>query len=98
MAKTKKKEEVIDFTRPEKITDEQLKHMQEMLSVVNKAHFEIGTMESRKHELMHGIEDTKKGLGDLQQEFEKAYGTYDVNVVNGTINYPKENGEANKKD
>jgi hypothetical protein len=98
MAKTKKKEKVIDFTRPEKITDEQLKHMQEMLSIVNKAHFEIGTMESRKHELMHGIEDTKKGLADLQQEFQKAYGTFDVNVVNGTINYPAENGELNKED
>jgi len=98
MTKTKKKEKVIDFTKPEKITDEQLKHMQEMLSIVNKAHFEIGTMESRKHEIMHGIEDTKKGLGKLQEEFQKAYGTYDVNVVDGTINYPKENGKANKKD
>ena len=93
MAK-KKKEEVIDFTKPEKITDEQLKNMQDMLSIVNKAHFEIGTMESRKHELMHGIEDTKKGLGKLQEEFQKAYGTYDINVQNGVINYPKENGQA----
>ena len=100
MAKTKKKkqEEVIDFTRPEKITDEQLKHMQEMLSIVNKAHFEIGTMESRKHEIMHGIEETKKALGKLQEEFQKAYGTFDINVVDGTINYPKENGTVDKKD
>jgi hypothetical protein len=97
MAK-KNKEEVIDFTKPEKITDEQLKNMQEMLSVVNKAHFEIGTMESRKHELMHGIQDTKNNLGKLQEEFTKAYGTYDINVQDGVINYPKENGEANKKD
>ena len=93
----KKKEKVVDFTRPEKITDEQLKHMREMLSIVNKAHFEIGTMESRKHDLMHGITETKKGLSKLQEEFEKAYGTYDININDGTINYP-ENGEVNKKD
>jgi hypothetical protein len=94
----KKKEKVIDFTKPEKITGEQLKSMQEMLNIVNKAHFEIGTMESRKHEIMHGIQETKQGLSKLQEEFEKAYGTYDINVVDGTINYPKENGEANKED
>ena len=99
MAKTKKKkEEVIDFTRPEKITPEQLKYMQEMLSAVNKTHFELGTMESRKHDLLHSIQTAKDGLNNLQQEFEKAYGTYDVNIVDGTINYPKENGEANKED
>jgi len=31
----------------------------------------------------------------LQGEFEKDYGTYDVNIQDGTINYPKENGETN---
>ena len=31
----------------------------------------------------------------LQKEFEKDYGTFDVNIQDGTINYPKENGEAN---
>ena len=27
----------------------------------------------------------------------EAYGTNDVNIQDGSINYPKENGEANKK-
>ena len=26
------------------------------------------------------------------------YGTFDVSIQDGTINYPKENGEVNKKD
>ena len=34
----------------------------------------------------------------LQAEFEKDYGTADVNIQDGVINYPKENGEADKKD
>ena len=34
----------------------------------------------------------------LQGELEKEYGTNDINIQNGTINYPKENGETNKKD
>ena len=33
----------------------------------------------------------------LQSEFEKEYGTFDINIQDGLINYP-ENGEADKKD
>jgi hypothetical protein len=34
----------------------------------------------------------------MQKEFEKEYGTADINIKDGTINYQKENGEVNKKD
>jgi len=30
----------------------------------------------------------------LQNEFEKEYGTFDINIQDGTINYEKENGQA----
>ena len=33
----------------------------------------------------------------MQAELEKDYGTTDVNIQTGEINYPK-NGEANKED
>jgi hypothetical protein len=55
-------------------------------------------METKQHELMHGIADGKDSLILLQNEFEKEYGTYDINIQDGTINYPKENGKADKKD
>ena len=35
MAKTKKKEEIIDFTKPEKISDEQLKRVQDSINDIN---------------------------------------------------------------
>jgi len=34
----------------------------------------------------------------MRDTFEKDYGTADVNIQDGTINYPKENGEVNKED
>ena len=34
----------------------------------------------------------------MQGELEKEYGTFDINITDGLINYPKENGEVNKKD
>ena len=34
----------------------------------------------------------------MQSELEKEYGTFDIDIQDGTINYPKENGEVNKED
>ena len=58
----------------------------------------IGQLEARKHQLLHGIAGTNDELAVLQDELEREYGTNDVNIQDGTINYPKENGEADKKD
>jgi len=83
--------------KPEKITDEQLKKVQDTVNNINRAQLEIGSMELKKHELMHHIVSVRDQLTELQTEFDKEYGTFDVNIQDGTINYP-ENGEADKKD
>jgi len=84
--------------KPDKITDEQLKKVQDTVNNLNRSQLEIGSMEVKKHEMMHQIAGLRDGLTVLQSEFEKEYGTFDVNIQDGTINYPKENGEADKKD
>ena len=55
-------------------------------------------MEVKKHELLHSIASSRDELVALQTEFEKEYGTFDINIQDGTINYSKENGKVNKKD
>ncbi len=55
---------------------------------------EIGSMELRKHELMHSIADARDSLTLLQSEFEKEYGTYDIDIQTVAINH-KEDGETN---
>ena len=87
----------IEDIRPETITDEQLKKVQSTVNQINRTQLEIGSMEVKKHELMHGIAGLRDELTLLQNEFEKDYGTFDINIEDGTINYPKENGEVNKK-
>ena len=84
--------------KPEKITDEQLKKVQDTVNNLNRAQLEIGSMELKKHEMMHQIAGLRDELTALQGEFEKEYGTFDINIQDGMINYPKENGEVNKKD
>ena len=99
MAKTKKKEKVIDLKqKAERITDKQLEKVQTTVNNINRSQLEIGSIELRKHEMMHNIAGLRDELTLLQKEFEKDYGTFDVDIQTGIINYPKENGEVNKED
>ena len=84
--------------KPEKITDEQLAKVQDTVNGVNRVQLEIGNLEVKKHEMMHQAAGLRQDLTVLQGEFEKEYGTFDINIQDGTINYPKENGKVNKKD
>ena len=84
--------------KPEKITDEQLTKVQEVINDINRSQMEIGQMETKKHAITHHITTLQETVGEIRNEFEKEYGTADVNIQDGTINYPKENGEANKED
>jgi len=102
MAKTKTKGtnakiKELKGIKPEKITEEQLKKVQDTVNSINRAQLEIGSMELKKHEMMHSIAGLRDELTLLQGEFEKDYGTFDINIQDGKINYP-ENGEANKED
>ena len=94
-----KKEKIVDLkSKPEKITDDQLKRVQGAVNNINRVQLDIGSLEVQKHEMMHNIAGSREELTVLQKEFEKDYGTFDINVQNGTINYLEENGETNKKD
>ena len=98
MAKgTNSKIKELKGVKPEKITDEQLKKVQDTVNGINRSQLEIGMNEIKKHEMMHNIAGLRDSLAVLQSEFEKDYGTFDINIQDGVINYP-ENGEANKED
>tara|TARA_R100000329_G_scaffold104734_1_gene85982 strand:+ start:179 stop:457 length:279 start_codon:yes stop_codon:yes gene_type:complete len=85
----KKKDKVVDL-KPEKITDEQLKKVQEIVGILNKAQMELGVAEVRKHRMLHEMASFQDQLNSLQKEFEDQYGTFDINVSDGTINYAKD--------
>tara|TARA_R100001463_G_scaffold79571_1_gene133980 strand:- start:113 stop:415 length:303 start_codon:yes stop_codon:yes gene_type:complete len=91
---TSKKIKELKGVKPEKITDEQLTKVQNTVNSINRAQLEIGSIEVKKHELMHNIAGARDNLTILQAEFEKEYGTFDINIQDGTINYP-EDGKAN---
>ena len=96
MAKRKtKKEQVIDLKpKADKITDEQLKDVQELINNINRLQLEIGSIETKKHHLLHNIAMINDNLTLMQSDFEKEYGTADINIQNGIINYPKNDVKA----
>ena len=91
-----KKEKLVDL-KPKKVTDEQLKKVQSIINMLNRAQLELGIMETRKHSLLHDVTDIQKKLNLMQDEFEKQYGTNNINIQTGEIKYP-ENGEVDKED
>ena len=94
-----KKEKVVDLKqKAEKVTEKQLTQIQSIVDRINNAQMNIGQLEARKHQLLHMIAGVNDELTLLQGELEKEYCTNDINIKDGTINYPKENGKANKKD
>tara|TARA_R110002020_G_scaffold144820_1_gene317994 strand:+ start:341 stop:658 length:318 start_codon:yes stop_codon:yes gene_type:complete len=101
--KTPKSEKLVDL-KPEKISDEHLEYLQKTINSINRSQLEIGSVELRKHELMHHIAGLRDELSTLQTKFVDRYGTFDININDGTINHtPKdsnkeENGETDKKD
>ena len=98
MAKTKtKKDEIVDLKpKAEKITDEQLKHIQEVINNINRAQLDMGILETKKHHLLHVVASHQETLSNKQEEFQKEYGTSDINIQDGTINYKDE--QTDKKD
>ena len=84
--------------KAEKVTEEQLTKIQNVVDRINQTQMNIGALEARKHQALHFIASYNDDLKAVQDELEKEYGTYDINIQDGIINYPPENGEANKKD
>ena len=91
MAKnTTKKIKELKAEKPSKITNEELNQVQSVINDMNRAQLEIGSMETKKHSLLHHISILQEKLSEMQVEFEKTYGTADINIQDGTINHNKD--------
>ena len=67
-----------------KITEEQLKNIQDQQTELNSILHELGLLESQKHALLHKIADVNEDVETLKKELEKQYGAVNINVEAGT--------------
>ena len=87
---TSKKIKELKGIKPEKITDEQLEKVQTLINDINRSQMELGQMETKKHAVLHHVSSLQEAIGVVREEFEKEYGTSDVNIQDGIINYEED--------
>ena len=85
MAKTKKKAE-----KATKISNEHLNKMQNIINNLNRGQMEIGSLETRKHALLDHVVGFQGELAKIQEELKKEYGTDNINIHTGEINYDEQ--------
>ena len=92
----KRKTPKVKDLRPQKVTAEELKKLQELVNMIRQGEMQLGNIETKKHSLLHQITGVQEQVGLLQKEFEKTYGSVDINITDGAISYPQDE-QANKK-
>ena len=86
-----KKEKTVELKpKAEKISEEHLKELQGIINAINKTQIDIGRIESQKHSLLHQLAITQDKVSVFQDTLNKEYGNDDVNIMDGTINWPKD--------
>ena len=86
-----KKERVVDLKpKVDKISKEHLDELLDAVNKINSLQFNIGRLETQKHKLLHDIALGNDTVSLLQDKMMKEYGSYDINLTDGTINWPKD--------
>ena len=86
MAKRKTKK----VEKASKITNDELNQVQSIINNINRAQLEIGNFESKKHNMLHHVVLLQEELSKVQVKLKKSYGTDNINIQDGTINYNKD--------
>ena len=68
-----------------KLTQEELKGLQEAVNAMNSIQLQIGGLEAQKDELLHSMEDAKVKLAEVQKQLEEVYGQVSVDIQTGDI-------------
>ena len=80
-----------------KITDEELKSIQDKVNLINQAQMQVGGLELQKNAAIDQVKTFQMQLQVTQKELEEKYGQVSVNLQDGTISEIPEENESNKK-
>ena len=90
MAKRKTKK----VEKPTKISNEHLSKMQDVINNLNRGQMEVGSLETRKQAILDHVKTFQVELARIQKDLKKEYGTDNINIHTGEINYDE---QANQK-
>ena len=77
-----------------KITEEQLKQLQEQEGKKNAIKHDIGLLETQKHALLHAFAQIQEEQEQLKVQLEEEYGKINVNLQDGTYEIIAEEEEV----
>jgi len=80
-----------------KVTDKELKSVQEKVALINQVQMQIGGLEVQKAMAIESLKASQQELQVIQTSLEETYGKVSVNLQDGTISELPED-EADKKD
>ena len=80
-----KKKKQTKSAKVEKISNEHLRELQELVTNSNRTTIAIGNLEMKKFDAMRELETLDAKLLLLQKTLEDKYGTSNVNIHDGTI-------------
>tara|TARA_R100001163_G_C5025040_1_gene166816 strand:+ start:62 stop:310 length:249 start_codon:yes stop_codon:yes gene_type:complete len=79
-----------------KITKDELKNVQDKVSLINNAQMQIGGLEVQKTLIIEKLKAFQTELNVIQTSLESKYGKKTVNINDGTLkDIPSENGSLN---
>ena len=74
-----------------KITEEQLKELQEKVGAIQNVQSQIGGLEAQKHAALHVLASQQEELQKIQKALEEEYGKVSINIQDGTYEPIEEN-------
>ena len=77
-----------------KITDEQLKDLQEKVGMIQNLQSQIGGLEAQKHLALHQLSATQEELQKVQVALQNEYGKININIQDGTYEEVVEEAEV----
>ena len=72
------------MSKENKITEEELKNLQELVAKLNTASNQLGNIEMQKHQLLHASQALQSDMAEMQKALEETYGKVSVNMQDGT--------------
>tara|TARA_R110000824_G_scaffold396411_1_gene597851 strand:- start:1869 stop:2135 length:267 start_codon:yes stop_codon:yes gene_type:complete len=86
MTKTKAK----NTKRRDNITNDHLSELQRLVGSANNTSMTIGTLETRKFEMLQKMDVINKELMKFEAVLQENYGTNNIDVTNGKIIYDEQ--------
>tara|TARA_B110000003_G_scaffold254199_1_gene270026 strand:- start:2007 stop:2294 length:288 start_codon:yes stop_codon:yes gene_type:complete len=91
-----KKKKLVDLKpQVDKLTEKELKSIQDIVKLINNCQMQIGGLETQKFDAMSKLKHFQSELNKVQLELENKYGKVSVNIQDGAIK--PEQDEIDKK-